>query len=136
METRHASGPFDVRLEPQPSGMETSGIARMILDKRFHGDLEATSHGEMLAMRDAMLNSGGYVALEVVHGTLHGRSGGFLLQHSSTMRRGVPQQSVTVVPDSGTGQLAGIEGRMTIDIAADGAHSYRFEYSVPLVGTR
>jgi hypothetical protein len=90
----------------------------------------------MLAVRDTMLNSGGYVALEAVHGTLHGRSGGFVLQHSSTMTRSVPVQSITVVPDSGTGELAGIEGRMVVDIAADGAHSYRFEYSVPKVGTR
>jgi hypothetical protein len=135
MENRNASGPFDVHLEPQPLGfgLEGSGVARMSLAKRFHGDLEATSHGEMLALRDAMLNSGGYVALEVVRGTLHGRSGGFVLQHSSTMTRGVPGQSITVVPDSGTGELAGITGRMLIDIAADGAHSYRFEYAVPLV---
>ena len=130
--TRHATGPFDVQLNPEPpSGPAGSaGLGRMSLDKRFHGDLEAHSQGEMLAFRSGVEGSAGYVALETVTGALHGRSGSFTLQHSSTMRRGVPAQSITVVPDSGTGELAGLDGRMTIVIEG-GRHSYQFEYTLP-----
>ena len=128
-----ATGPFDVKLAPQPLSAvaEKSGLGRMSLDKQFHGALEATSTGEMLAFRDAALGSGGYVAMETVRGTLDGRTGTFMLQHSSTMTRGEPAQSITVVPDSGTGALAGLAGRMVVDIAPGGAHSYRFDYTLP-----
>ena len=85
----------------------------------------------MLAFRTATAGSAGYVAMETVRGMLEGRAGSFVLQHSSTLARGVPAQSVTVVPDSGTEALLGLEGSMTIDIAADGAHAYRFDYSLP-----
>jgi hypothetical protein len=101
----------------------------MSLDKQFHGDLEATSKGEMLSAGTAVKGSAGYVAMEHVSGTLHGKSGTFVLQHSGTMARGTPQLSVTVVPDSGTGQLAGLAGTMTINIAG-GKHSYEFEYTL------
>ena len=133
MTSRTATGPFDVKLAPQPlSGVaEHSGLGRMSLDKQFHGALEATSTGEMLGFRDAALGSGGYVAMERVHGTLDGRAGSFVLQHSSTMTRGEPSQSITVVPDSGTDALAGLTGRMVVDIAPGGAHSYRFDYALP-----
>ena len=120
--TNHASGPFEVKLTPQAPG-------RMSIDKQFHGDLEATSTGEMLMAGTSVKGSAGYVAIEHVSGSLHGRTGGFVLQHSSTMNRGAPQQSVTVVPDSGTGELEGLAGKMTIDIA-DGKHSYEFEYTL------
>lgn len=110
-----------------PEGAETPG--RMSIDKQFQGDLEATSKGTMLAMRTAVKGSAGYVAMELVEGTLAGQTGSFILQHSGTMTRGAPEQSVTVVPDSGTGELAGISGRMTIIIEA-GKHSYEFEYSL------
>jgi hypothetical protein len=103
----------------------------MSLDKRYHGALEASSSGEMIAFRSATPGSAGYVAMETVRGTLAGRAGSFVLQHSSTLNRSAPTQSITVVPDSGTEALAGLAGRMTIDIAADGAHAYRFEYSLP-----
>ena len=133
MTSHTASGPFDVKLAPEPlSGVaEQSGLGRMSLDKQFHGALEAASSGEMLAFRDAALGSGGYVAMETVRGTLDGRAGSFVLQHSSTMTRGEPAQSITVVPDPGTGALAGLAGRMVVDIAAGGAHSYRFDYTLP-----
>jgi hypothetical protein len=101
----------------------------MSIDKQFRGDLEATSKGEMLMAGTSVKGSAGYVAIEHVSGSLHGRTGGFVLQHSSTMNRGAPQQSVTVVPDSGTGELEGLAGKMTIDIA-DGKHSYEFEYTL------
>jgi hypothetical protein len=133
MTTRTATGPFDVQLAPQPASeaAAAAGLGRMSLDKRFHGALEATSRGEMIALRTAVAGSAGYVAMETVRGTLDGRAGSFVLQHSSTMRRGEPTQSIVVVPDSGTEALAGLDGRMVIDIAADGAHSYRFEYTLP-----
>jgi len=128
-----ATGPFDVKLAPQALSpvAEQSGLGRMSLDKQFHGALEATSAGEMLAFRDAAIGSGGYVAMERVRGTLDGRAGSFVLQHSSTMTRGEPQQSIAVVPDSGTDALAGLTGRMVVDIAPGGAHSYRFDYALP-----
>jgi hypothetical protein len=133
MTTFHATGPFDVQIAPQPptAPAETAGLSRMTIVKQFHGDLEAASTGEMLAFRDPTGTSGGYVALETVRGTLGGRHGSFVLQHSSTMTRGEPAQSVTVVPESGTGELAGLAGRMVIDIGAGGAHAYRFEYTLP-----
>jgi hypothetical protein len=131
MATR-ASGPFEVMLTPQvpAEGFGDATIGRMAIDKRFHGDLDATSKGEMLATRTAVDGSAGYVALERVTGTLHGRTGRFSLQHSGTMDRGVPHLSVTVVPDSGTGELAGLAGRMAI-IVEGGKHSYDFEYTLP-----
>jgi hypothetical protein len=129
----HATGPFDVKIDPQPPDEKSGGaaIGRMLLDKQFHGDLEATSKGTMLAAGTGAKNSsGGYVALEIVTGSLKGRTGTFVLQHSATMNRGVPQLSITVVPDSGTGQLTGLAGKMNINVA-DGKHSYDFEYTLP-----
>jgi hypothetical protein len=133
MTSRTATGPFDVRLAPQPlSGVaDGSGLGRMSIDKRFHGALEASSTGEMLSAGNPASGSAGYVALETVRGTLDGRAGSFVLQHSSTIARGVPTQSITVVPDSGTDALAGLAGRMEVVIAPGGAHAYRFEYSLP-----
>ncbi len=129
----HATGPFDVKIDPQPPDEKGGGaaIGRMLLDKHYHGDLEATSKGTMLAAGTGAKNSsGGYVALEIVTGSLKDRTGTFVLQHSATMNRGVPQLSITVVPDSGTGQLIGLAGKMNINIA-DGKHSYDFEYTLP-----
>ena len=133
MQPRIATGPFDVKLTPEPASAaaEAAGLGRMSLDKQFHGALQATSRGEMLAFRSATPGSAGYVAMETVRGTLDGHEGSFVLQHSSTVARGEPAQSITVVPDSATGALAGLAGRMTIEIAPGGAHSYRFEYTLP-----
>lgn len=127
--TKHASGTFEVKLNPQEDKVGDPTVGRMSLDKQFRGDLEATSKGQMLTTLTEVEGSAGYVAIERVTGKLHGRSGTFALQHSGTMTRGVPQLSVTVVPDSGTGQLAGLIGKMTINIA-DGKHSYDFEYTL------
>jgi hypothetical protein len=126
----NARGPFDVKLAPQPLSYDAGGamLARMTLDKQFHGDLEATSSGEMLSAGSAA-GSGGYVAIERVTGTLAGRRGSFILQHSATMNRGVPSLSITVVPDSGTDELTGLTGAMNIVIEA-GKHSYDFEYAL------
>jgi hypothetical protein len=129
----HAAGPFEVKMTPQKPDNpveEAAQFSRMTSDKQFHGDLEATSKGEMLATGDPK-SSAVYVALERVTGTLKGRSGSFVLHHTGIMNRGVPQLSIGVVPDSGTGQLAGIAGKMMINIAKDGKHSYDFEYTLP-----
>ncbi|AYQ43796.1 MULTISPECIES: DUF3224 domain-containing protein [Burkholderia cepacia complex] len=127
-----ANGPFEVKLNPESLSTvaEQTGLGRMSLDKQYHGDLEAVSHGEMLAFRSSIPGSAGYVAMETVQGVLDGRRGSFVLQHSSTMTRGQPQQSITVVPDSGTGALQGLAGAMIITID-NGRHSYRFDYTLP-----
>lgn len=129
---QHAMGTFEVKVTPQASGDAVGGamLSRLSLDKQFHGALEATSKGEMLAAGSPATGSGGYVAMEEVHGTLDGRTGNFVLQHIGTMTGGVAQMSVAVVPDSGTGQLKGLAGTMTINIA-DGKHSYDFAYTLP-----
>lgn len=126
-----ASGEFEVRLEPQPLSKdgETSALGRMSITKTFSGDLEATSAGEMLMVMTSVKGSAGYVAIERVTGTLHGRSGSFVLQHSGIMDRGSQHLDLSVVPDSGTGELAGLSGEMKIDIR-DGKHFYRMQYVV------
>jgi hypothetical protein len=128
--SKHASGTFEVKLSPQATAAKVEGLGRMSIDKQLHGDLEATSQGEMLTAGTVEKGSAGYVAIEWVHGSLHGRTGTFALQHTATMNRGVPSLSITVVPDSGTGQLAGLTGSMKI-IIAEGKHSYDFEYALP-----
>jgi hypothetical protein len=130
--TRHASGTFDVKLNPQSSEEDAdgTGLGRLSIDKQFHGDLEATSKGEMLSAGTSVKGSAGYVAIERVRGTLRGRTGTFILQHSGTMTRGAPQLAITVVPDSGTGGLEEISGTMTINIV-NGKHFYEFDYALP-----
>jgi Protein of unknown function (DUF3224) len=130
-QTAQATGTFEVKIDPQPAEPKAGGdaLSRLLIDKQFHGDLEGTSKGTMLAAGTAVKGSAGYVALEIVTGTLKGHAGTFVLQHIGTMTRGVPQLSVTVVPDSGTGQLVGLAGKMNI-IIADGKHSYDFEYTL------
>jgi hypothetical protein len=128
--TQQARGKFDVKLLPQaPDATVGDAVGRMLLDKRFHGPLDATSVGQMLAISGTVKGSAAYVAMERVTGTLDGRSGSFALQHRGVMNRGVPELLVTVVPDSGTGELEGLTGRMTIDISG-GEHFYGFEYSL------
>jgi hypothetical protein len=124
-----ANGTFEVKLTPQDDQASGSPFGRMLIDKQFHGDLEGTSLGQMLAIMTAVKGSAGYVALEKVTGSLHGKQGSFVLQHSSTMNRGVPEQNIGVVPDSGTDELAGLSGKLTIQIA-DGKHFYEFEYAL------
>ncbi len=124
----HATGTFEVKLTPQST--DAAGLGRMAIDKQFHGDLEAVSKGEMLSAMTEVKGSAGYVAMERVTGKLHDRAGSFVLQHSGTMNRGAASLSVTVVPDSGTGQLAGLAGKMAIVIEG-GKHSYEFEYTLP-----
>jgi hypothetical protein len=128
--TSHASGTFEVKMTPQaPDDKDAAVIGRYSFDKQFQGDLKGTSKGVMVAIGTAVPGSAGYVAMEQLTGTLNGRTGAFALQHSGTMTQGVPQLSVTVVPDSGTGELAGISGKMDIKIT-DGKHFYEFDYTV------
>ena len=128
--TNHAAGPFDVKMIPQDD-KTGDGLSRMLLDKQYHGDLEGTAKGQMLTGGISANHSGAYVAIEKFTGTLHGRSGSFVLHHTGIMTNGKPDLTILVAPDSGTGQLAGIAGKMTINIAADGKHSYDFEYALP-----
>jgi hypothetical protein len=128
----HASGTFEVKLAAQPPapGVEPAALGRMSIDKRFQGDLKATSLGEMLSAGTAVPGSAGYVAIERVTGTLGGREGSFVLMHYGVMERGTPSLRVSVVPDSGTGGLEGIRGELTIRIE-QGRHEYGFEYELP-----
>ena len=130
--TVHATGPFEVKLLPQEPEDKTDGstLGRFSIDKEFHGDLEATSKGQMLSAGTDVKGSAGYVAIERVIGTLHGKRGTFVLQHNGVMTRGAPQLTIIVVPDSGTGELTGLSGTMQINIA-DGRHSYDFDYTLP-----
>jgi hypothetical protein len=128
--TTRATGTFDVKLNPLDTyDKADDSMRRMSIDKQFHGDLEATSKGEMLSAGTAVKTSAGYVAIERVSGTLNGRKGTFVLQHNGIMNRGTPQLTVTVVPDSATGELVGLSGTMTIIIEGR-KHSYEFEYSI------
>ena len=128
--TMRAQGTFDVTVTPQkPADSANEPFERLLIAKQFHGDLEASSKGQMLGSRGAVEGSGGYVALEIVTGKLNSKSGSFVLQHKGTMRKGAFMIDVTVVPDSGTDQLTGIAGSMTIVI--DGSkHSYSFDYTL------
>ena len=124
-----AVGTFHVKINSLPpyNTAPDAKLARMSIDTQFHGDLEATSQGEMLSAGTDIKDSAGYVAIERVTGTLDGRSGGFVLQHNATMTRGAPYLNIIVVPDSGTGELVGLAGTMNI-VIEKGKHSYQFEY--------
>lgn len=124
-----ATGRFDIKLQPEGLSpvAEATGLGRFSLDKQFSGDLQATSQGEMLSFRSTTAGSAGYVAMEHVQGSLHGRSGSFVLQHSASMAQGESTQSISVVPDSATDALQGLRGSMQITID-NGQHSYRFVY--------
>jgi hypothetical protein len=126
--TMHATGPFEVKLAPQDDKMDPS-LGRMTIDKQFHGDLEATSKGQMLTGGTDTKGSAVYVAIEKVTGSLRGRSGTFVLHHQGIMNRGTPSLTVSVAPDSGTGELVGLAGTMKI-IVAEGKHSYAFDYTL------
>ena len=131
--SQRAAGAFDVKVTPQKPDTQiarAANLGRLTIDKRFHGDLEGISKGEMLATQTEVPGSAGYVALERVTGKLRGRTGSFVLQHSATMTRGSPKANISVVPDSGTGELQGISGTMIITVGADGSHSYEFDYKI------
>lgn len=127
-----AAGSFDISLTPltldQPG--DDSARGRLRLDKRFHGGLDADGAGEMLTGMGAVAGSAAYVAIERISGTLDGRSGSFLVVHRGVMNRGASELRVNIVPDSGTGELSGIAGEMTL-IGGGGRHDYRIDATVP-----
>jgi hypothetical protein len=128
----HATGAFDVKLSPLTLSEQSADpkLGRMAIEKHFHGDLEATSKGEMLTAQSEIKDSGAYVAVERVTGTLKGRKGSFAMHHTGVMDRGRPELRITVVPDSGTDELQGLTGAMSIRIES-GKHFYDFDYSLP-----
>jgi hypothetical protein len=125
------TGAFDVKMTPQSSDPFEGGstLARMSLEKTYHGELMATARGEFISAMTSVKGSAAYSAIERVEGVLQGRRGTFVLQHTGVMNRGVPALAISVVPDSGTGELAGLTGAMNIVIEA-GKHSYEFEYVI------
>jgi Protein of unknown function (DUF3224) len=127
--SHHAAGAFDVKLELLTSEVD-SAIDRRSLVKEYHGDLTATGRGVMLSGGMGPERSGGYVAIEKVEGTLEGKRGGFLLQHDGVMTRGTPALAIRILPDSGTDELVGITGTMSI-VIKDGKHYYELEYTLP-----
>lgn len=130
-DTVTATGTFIVKLAPLATHHAQSDLlGRMSIDKTFSGDLTGESKGEMLSALTPVEGSAGYVAVERVQGTLGGRTGTFVLQHSGTMDRGAQSLVITVVPDSGTDGLTGLTGRMTISVV-DGRHGYEFRYQLP-----
>jgi hypothetical protein len=127
-----ASGEFQVKLQPMDSyakGSEGINIGRMSIDKTFSGDLVATSQGEMLSVMTTVKGSAGYVAIEQVSGSLSGKHGSFVLQHFGTMNQGKDRLVLEVIPDSGSGELKGLSGKMLIKIE-NGKHFYEFDYEV------
>lgn len=127
--TTHAKGTFDVKLTPQDDKLDAT-LGRMTIDKQFHGDLEGSSKGQMLTVGTDVKGSGAYVAVERVTGKLNGRSGSFSMHHIGIMERGTPHLEISIVPDSGTGELTGISGKFGLTIT-DGKHSYDLEYTLP-----
>jgi hypothetical protein len=127
--TEHATGTFEVKLTPQDDKSEDKSLGRMTIEKQWHGELEGTSLGQMLTGGDPKTGSAGYVAIEKFSGAVKGRKGSLIFQHTATMTRGKRDLSITVVPDSGTDELRGISGKLTIKIEND-KHSYDFEYSI------
>ena len=125
-----ARGTFEVKVIPAESTDRKMDFIRLLLDKQFQGDLKASSTGEMLTVDNGSKTSGGYVAIEKIVGTLNGRQGTFALQHSGTMTKDKMELTIQVVPESGTGELTGLTGRMTIKIE-DEKHSYDFQYTLP-----
>jgi hypothetical protein len=128
--TNHAKGSFDVKMTPQDDEGLDPTLGRFTLEKTFHGDLDATGKGQMLTVATDVEGSGVYVAAEKVTGTLRGHSGGFALHHTGIMQRGTPHLAISLVPDSGTGELKGIDGTLTIEIV-DGKHFYELAYTLP-----
>jgi hypothetical protein len=128
----HAKGTFEVKITPQSpqDGVGDPSVGRMAIEKHFQGDMQGQGKGQMLAVGTAVDGSAGYVAMERVNASVHGRLGSFALQHCGTMHRGTPQLSITIVPDSGTEDLAGIAGTLLIHIA-NGVHSYELQYTLP-----
>jgi hypothetical protein len=127
--SKHAKGSFNVTITPQESAPDAP-VARMLLYKEFHGDLEAVAHGEMMAAHEPLTGAGVYVAIDRVTGTLNGESGSFLIAHRGIRNAEGQELSIVIVPGSGTGKLTGISGTVGIDIV-DKKHYYTVTYELP-----
>lgn len=130
--SQNAVGSFEVKINPLEPFNKNEGarLGRLSIEKTFKGDLKGIGKGEMLTGGDPKTGSAGYVAMEQVTGTLNGKSGSFLLQHNGSMNRGEHALTISVVPDSGTGELTGLTGAFTIKIE-NGKHFYEFEFTLP-----
>ena len=129
--TLQAKGEFEVKLVPQTDEREIPLLGRLTIDKVFHGDITGTSQGQMLSAKTAVPASAGYVAIERVEATINGKQGSFVLQHNATMNKGEPMLNIIIIiPDSGTDELTGIAGKLTI-IIKDKKHFYEMEYTLP-----
>jgi hypothetical protein len=126
--TQTAHGTFDVTITP---GATDDGIGRFDLAKQWHGDLQGSSTGQMLSAGDPAAGRAGYVALEIVTGTLHGRVGSFAFHQLGVMRGDEQELRYDVAPGSGTGDLAGLEGSLTLHIDDAGTHTYDLSYTLP-----
>jgi hypothetical protein len=131
--TIQAKGEFEVKIVPQKEERVIPLFGRMTIDKTFSGDLVGKSQGQMLSSGTTVKNSAGYVAIELVEGTLHGKNGSFVLEHNAIMNKGEGTLNIIVVPDSGTGELTGLSGKLNI-IITGGKHFYEFEYELPVNG--
>ena len=129
---KRAAGSFEVNVQPLSNAEVSSDamLGRFLLTKQFSGDLSAEARGQMLSAGTPTKGSAGYVAIDQVTGVLDGRKGGFVLQHTGTMNKGAPALSISVVPDSGTGELVGISGTLSIHVD-NKKHFYEFDYSLP-----
>lgn len=127
----NAKGTFEIKMTGEPPYDTVDGVSlsRARFDKRFVGPLEATSQVQMLAARTPVEGSAGYVAIERIDGVLEGKRGTFVVMHVGVMNRGARELEIRIVPDSGTGELAGIAGRMDIQIVS-GQHHYEIEYEL------
>lgn len=128
-----ATGTFEVKVTPLPEDVKVQGVAvgRLSIDKVWSGDIVGTSKGEMMTAGGAVKGSGGYVAVEMMKVSLKGRSGTFTLMHHATMKSDADfKMLINVIPDSGTGELTGLAGALTI-IVEPGKHSYVFDYTLP-----
>ena len=129
---RHTTGSFEPGIKSVPPDLpDAPALGRFTLTKVLHGGIEATGTGQMLTAMTAVKGSAAYVAVEIVTGKVDGRSGSFALVHRGVMDGGAQSLTVTVVPDSGTGELTGLAGTFTIHMAADGSHTYDFDYTLP-----
>lgn len=128
LKTKHIKGEFDVAMESQTD--DEFAVGRMTLDKTYHGDLHGFSKGQMLSHVTNVKGSAGYVAMESFNGSLDGKKGGFVLMHQGIMDKGAQSLEISVIPDSGSDELTGISGKMSIEIV-DGKHFYLFDYTLP-----
>ncbi|MGZ8289444.1 MAG: DUF3224 domain-containing protein [Telluria sp.] len=127
--THQAKGTFTVKLHPAPADEGRVSVNRLFLDKEYTGDLVATAQGDMLSAGDPAEGNASYVAIEHVTGTLNGKQGGFAMVHTGSMDKGEQHLTIAIVPGSGTGGLAGIAGKLTLNII-ERQHYYEIDYTL------